>query len=130
MTVYSFMESVGNQIRNSLVRAVPVDTGELKNSITYSVNGDIIEFNMAEHGLFVEFGTKPHIILPKEKKALKWKSGGSTVFATRVQHPGTKPQPFIRNTFYHKLPKIIAESAALHLGEEFDVEVTYNDFNN
>lgn len=129
MTVASFLASVGNSVRNELVRSAPVDTGDLKNSISYNVNGSILSFNMAEHALFVEFGTKPHIIVPKEKKALKWKSGGSDVFAKKVYHPGTRPQPFIRNTFYHKLPRIIEQSAALHLEGDYEIEVTYNDFN-
>lgn len=54
----------------------------------------------------VEYGSKPHVILPKRRKALAW--GGSrtlagglragsraTNFATRVNHPGSKAQPFL-----------------------------------
>lgn len=57
---------------------------------------------------FVEFDTKPHIIVPKKAKALRFKSGykrktsgnkipsnrggayGQTVYAKQVKHPGSK----------------------------------------
>lgn len=42
----------------------------------------------APHALFVVFGTKPHQIRPRNRKALRWPSGGSFMFAQSVQHPG------------------------------------------
>jgi len=110
------LEGIGNDLMNALVDVVPVDTGRLKNSIVYNVEGDTITVEMADYGLYVEFGTAPHIIKPKNKKALHWKSGtpGSTgrgdVFAKVVHHPGTTPQPFIRNTLHNKLPGIIEDN--------------------
>ena len=65
--------------------------------------------------LFLEFGTRPHDIYPVRRKALRWAaqpqgrrlSGrprvaaqrgglGGVLFAKRVHHPGTRPQPFMR----------------------------------
>jgi hypothetical protein len=61
----------------------------------------------------VEFGTKPHVILPKRSRVLAWpateggrrlsgrartkagKPTGPTAFATKVNHPGTKAQPYL-----------------------------------
>lgn len=43
---------------------------------------------MAPHALFVNFGTKPHKIVPKTKKALRWAGGGKFFFAKSVNHPG------------------------------------------
>ncbi len=40
-------------------------------------------------------GTDPHIIEPVTAKALRFTSGGTVVFAARVQHPGTKPDDFL-----------------------------------
>lgn len=41
-------------------------------------------------------GTKPHRIEPKRAKALRFRgSGGNFVFARGVNHPGTKPHPWI-----------------------------------
>jgi hypothetical protein len=57
---------------------------------------------------FLEFGTKPHVIRPRNKKMLSWTTGkrlsgrnrtgkgaGSRIFAAKVNHPGTKAQPFL-----------------------------------
>lgn len=54
-----------------------------------------------------EFGTRPHTIVPKRRKALAWggarrlsgslRSGArATSFATKVEHPGTQPHPFLK----------------------------------
>lgn len=45
-------------------------------------------------------GTKPHVILPRKAKVLRFpKSKGSSVyiFAKKVNHPGTKPNPYLVN---------------------------------
>lgn len=55
----------------------------------------------------VEFGTQPHVIVPRRRKALAWggrrrlsgalASGSApTFFAKRVNHPGTRAQPYLR----------------------------------
>lgn len=111
----SFLASVANSLRNELVRAVPVDTGALKNSITTTVSGDSIIVNMEDYGFYVEFGTAPHIIKPKSAKSLHWKKGSNNVFTKIVHHPGTQPQPFIRSTMYTKVPRILQASAMRHL---------------
>lgn len=54
----------------------------------------------------VEFGSRPHVILPRRAKVLAWggartlggrlRSGSSaTNFARRVNHPGTRAQPYL-----------------------------------
>ncbi|MEV6565863.1 hypothetical protein [Streptomyces kronopolitis] len=45
--------------------------------------------------LFVLYGTRPHVIRPRRAKALRFDSGGRTVFAAVVHHPGTKPNDFL-----------------------------------
>lgn len=62
----------------------------------------------ADYAGYVEQGTRPHVIRPKNRKALRWaassgdarlsgspRSGGRVRFAKRVQHPGTRAQPFM-----------------------------------
>lgn len=44
----------------------------------------------APHAVFVHWGTKPHIIRPKDRKALRWPAGGAFAFAKEVHHPGYK----------------------------------------
>lgn len=48
------------------------------------------------YGQYLEEGTPPHIIEPKEKKALFWYGAKHPV--KRVNHPGTEPQPVIGST--------------------------------
>lgn len=52
----------------------------------------------ANYAAAMEYGTKPHVIEPKDKLALHWYQGGAGVFAKRVNHPGTKPYAFVRLT--------------------------------
>ena len=42
----------------------------------------------APHAIFVQLGTRPHEIRPKNKKALRWASGNGFVFSKVVKHPG------------------------------------------
>jgi len=102
-----FKKGIANDLVNELVRVCPVDNGFLRNSIHYKVEGDTIWIKMADYALYVEFGTPPHIIKPKTAKALHWKAGGKDVFASIVHHPGTRPQPFIRNTLRSHFGDII-----------------------
>jgi hypothetical protein len=54
---------------------------------------------------FVEFGTRPHVIRPRNRKVLAWgaskrlsgnaRSGSDMIFAHEVNHPGTAPKPFL-----------------------------------
>ena len=57
---------------------------------------------------YLEYGTKPHTITPRAKKALRFAAsaggarlsgaprvGADVVFARVVHHPGTKPYPFM-----------------------------------
>lgn len=48
----------------------------------------------APHAIFVVMGTRPHEIRPKNKKALRWPSGGMFAFASVVKHPGTLADPY------------------------------------
>lgn len=49
----------------------------------------------APHALFVNFGTRPHEIRPKNKKALRWAGGGFFHFAKVVKHPGYRGDAYI-----------------------------------
>lgn len=48
------------------------------------------------YGGILEEGSKPHIIRPKNKKALYWHGAKHPVKS--VQHPGTRPYPIVRPT--------------------------------
>ena len=88
---------------------VPRKTGNLGRTIQLgSVTPTRAEtIATADYAAFVERGTRPHEIRPRNRKALRWSADGSTRltgaprkggrvrFAKRVQHPGTRAQPFM-----------------------------------
>lgn len=51
---------------------------------------------LAPHALFVNFGTRPHKIYPKDKKALRWAGGGAFHFAKFVNHPGYRGDNYMQ----------------------------------
>lgn len=53
------------------------------------------DLTRAPHALFVQFGTRPHVIEPNKKKALRWASGGRFFFAKRVHHPGYRGDAYL-----------------------------------
>jgi hypothetical protein len=90
-------------------RLVPRRTGNLARSIGIgSVTSTVAEtVATANYAAYVELGTRAHDIVPRTKKALRFavganatlagrpRKGASVVFAKRVNHPGTKPKPFM-----------------------------------
>jgi len=59
-----------------------------------------------------EFGgvTRPHLILPRWKKALHFVKDGKDVFATKVKHPGSviPARPYIRPSFEETQDQLVA----------------------
>lgn len=48
-----------------------------------------------EYAEMVHDGTRPHIIRPRRKRALRFRVGGRVVYAKFVRHPGTRARPFL-----------------------------------
>jgi len=95
------LETAARQVMNRAKVLAPVDTGRLRASIriearrdfalrsVYTVGSDV------EYAAMVNDGTRPHVIRPRRAQVLRFRVGGRTVFARVVQHPGTKPNPFL-----------------------------------
>lgn len=84
---------------------VKVKTGRLRDSVQVqqarSVDGRFgpgwdVAAN-APYAAAYHQGTKPHLILPVNASVLVFQVGGATVYAKRVNHPGTKGDPFLLN---------------------------------
>ena len=92
-------------VEGAAVSYCAVDLGDLRSSIGHDcklgkkggvsrpAGYDGIVFTNKAHGPHVEFGIRPHVITIKTKRVL---SDGKQVFGTKVNHPGTKAQPFMR----------------------------------
>lgn len=82
----------------------PVDTGRMAQAIKEDPIVSLSPFRVvggitshAPYSVFVHQGTAPHVIRPRNASALRFKVGGETVFASSVNHPGTRARPFLTN---------------------------------
>ena len=79
---------------NTTRATVPWRTGFLTQSFRAQMEGLTLRwFPTASYAPYVEFGTAPHIIEPKNGKALFWPGAEHPVRI--VHHPGTKPNRFM-----------------------------------
>lgn len=104
--VEALVEKYTSLIYDEARATVPVKSGRLKKAIEKKLEdlvGEVyVNRKKAPHGSIVEFGSKPHLIKPKHKRALAWEG---VVTKGPVQHPGTKARPFIIPAFEkHKKP--------------------------
>lgn len=80
-------------------RRCPTRTGRLRSSIGWDLTGGGGGLHAdigtdVDYALYVEFGTKPHVIRSHGPWPLR--SAKGEVFGPVVHHPGTPAQPFLR----------------------------------
>ena len=94
-----FIAELAERTEEVMREKAPERTGRLKKSIRKSVrpNKAVIGPSVP-YAVYVEYGTRPHEIRPVRAKALRFEVDSKIVFAARVLHPGTRPQPFVRET--------------------------------
>lgn len=106
--VWAALGDIAQDIASDMRRGAPVDTGRLRGSI----EADLVEPGMGfaatvkiwartPYAVFVELGTRAHIIRAKNARVLANRRTGQ-VFGPVVNHPGTKPNPFMRSALYRK----------------------------
>ena len=85
----------------------PVRSGRLLGSIRKIVSGnEAVIGPTVPYAVYIEYGTRPHEIHPVRARVLAFEVAGKMVFTPIVHHPGTKPNPFIRETAEAVLEKI------------------------
>ncbi|MFI7430738.1 hypothetical protein ACIBPB_27460 [Micromonospora sp. NPDC049836] len=100
--VVSFIRSVTRKVRTRAVLTCPVDTGRLRSAHREEVGvraGQVYGFveNEVEYAAAVHDGTGAHLIRPRRAGGmLRFETGGQVVFTSLVRHPGTRPQPWLR----------------------------------
>lgn len=89
------------QVLNRARILAPVDTGRLRSSGKIKKAGwfsfrpkATIVFDV-DYAAFVNDGTAPHIIRPRNARVLRFVVGGQVVYARVVHHPGTRANPFL-----------------------------------
>ena len=89
--------------KKNLTNNKSVDTGLLRNSINSKISTfeGVVSTNTKYARIFEE-GSRPHVIRPKKKKALYW--AGASHPVRQVNHPGTKPKPYMIPAFEKEIP--------------------------
>lgn len=86
------------------IAEAPNDKGQLAQSIELKFDGLLTsrigtDNAKCPYAKFVYLGTKAHKISAKNKKSLRFSTGSNFVFRFSVNHPGTKPNPYLLNTY-------------------------------
>ena len=89
-----------NFLITEIQRRAPIRTGAYARSwrIRNQTSNTITVRSSAPPWLFIvlEFGSRGHLIVPKERKTLRFLDGAEVIFAQSANHPGTKPKPHVR----------------------------------
>lgn len=94
--------------KHTVKGVVPWKTGFLVQSFKAELTAGMLRwFPTASYAPYVEFGTAPHTILPKDKKALFWPGAAHPVRS--VHHPGTQPNQFMERIISQSQEEIDAQ---------------------
>ena len=100
--------------KSNLTKNKSVDTGHLRRGIATDIRGleATIHTSNIKYAPGVEFGTRAHIIKPKNKRFLYWKGAKHPV--KQVRHPGGRAKPYLipafnkeKDQFLEKLKEVI-----------------------
>lgn len=101
--MYALCEDWSNTLENEAkINANWKDrTSHARQALHSGLEGGINQYTIylshgVEYGEILEEGSKPHVITPKNKKALYWKGAAHPV--KEVHHPGTKGFNTLENT--------------------------------
>lgn len=98
--VQTKLRDVATDVAAACRREAPVVTGNLRDHIvvrpgaTTSRTGWTVIADV-DYSLAVEKGTQPHVIVPRRASVLRFPTKSGVVYTTKVDHPGTKPNPFM-----------------------------------
>lgn len=91
------LDRVTEDVESDVKRGALVDRGDLVASVHRRGHRVYVG---TDHWHHAEYGTEPHLIEPRTKKALWWP--GAHYPVKKVQHPGTPAQPFMRPALYKR----------------------------
>ena len=112
---YSVIAKTADVLEESIDRQVDkhTKTGVLRRSIYKKPIQSGFEIGhderIAPYAKFVHWGTKPHVIKPKDKKALRWAVGDKFAFAKSVNHPGYVGHPWLKKAVEVDAPKLFEQ---------------------
>lgn len=84
------------------IKEAPIDKGALRRGIgtSHPNMGTVCLTCSEKYWYWNQYGSSPHVITPRSSKGLLvWKGkDGKKHFAKKVNHPGTKANPFVTRT--------------------------------
>ena len=100
-----YLKRRGDLIVSAARRQVGKRTGFLAGSIhlrqSRIFNGQKMEIGSnLNYALYHHEGTKPHTIVAKRAKTLRFHSGGRVIYTRAVNHPGTKANRYLKDNLY------------------------------
>ena len=107
--------NIEENAKSNLTKNKSVATGHLRRGISTDIKGleATIHTSNIKYASMVEYGTKAHIIRPKNKRFLYWKGAKHPV--KQVNHPGSKAKPYLvpafekeKDQFLEKLKEVIS----------------------
>ena len=107
--------NIERNAKSNLTKNKSVATGELRRRTSTDIKGleATIHTSNIKYAPGVEYGTKAHIIKPKNKRFLYWE--GAKYPVKKVNHPGSKAKPFLipafdkeKDQFLEKLKEVIS----------------------
>lgn len=93
---------IGDAILFDAKDFVPKRTSRLHDSLRAECHDKVLRVGSLDcnYATDVEMGTAPHVILPRNKKALSWPDADHPV--ARVNHPGTAANPYLRPALFQR----------------------------
>lgn len=99
--VYRNMERRVRRVEAEAIRRAPGSVGQhIRASIQRGPGGEFRGVIRSSHpaSIYLVNGTRPHMIFPRRPGGvLRFTVGGQVVYARYVNHPGTRPDPYLRD---------------------------------
>lgn len=92
-------------------------TGATLRTLRVHLMGATAVISMGCGAVFVEYGTKPHVIEARPGGALHWTEGGQDFFARSVHHPGSAADDFVGRA----IDEVEAGTALAQVLEHFSI---------
>lgn len=113
-------EKTAQTLFRQVAEAAPQRSGQSARLLRLEVGPDNTWRIMAPRSLvWTITGTRPHLIRPVRAQALRWEDLAGTHFAKLVRHPGTRPQPWLREALryvpWRELFRHIAQEVKAHV---------------
>ncbi len=104
----TWSEELSNYVKDNKLSGNPIKqrSGALRESVNAyrADDGDILQGGAGagaglDYAKALEYGSRPHEILPRNGKFLRFEKDGRVIFARRVNHPGNRPFRYMRDSF-------------------------------